>query len=54
MKIELTYTKRNGVQVELENTRPRLDDGELAAVIEDMIRTLQDMQLSLMPNNDHL
>jgi hypothetical protein len=32
----------------------RMDDIELAAIIEDVIRELQSMQLSLMPNNDHV
>lgn len=52
MKIEISYTKKNGVQVELENVKPKLDDIELASVIEDAISKLQNMQLSLMPNND--
>ena len=54
MKIEITYTKKKGVQIELIGVPKRMDDIELASIIEEAIHDLKSMQLSLMPNNDHV
>ena len=54
MKIEITYTKKKGVQIEFDKTMLRLSKVELASVIEEAIQELQSHQLSLMPNNDHM
>jgi hypothetical protein len=54
MKIEITYTKKIGAQIELDKAMLRLSKLELAAVLEEAIQELQNQQLSLMPNNDHL
>ena len=54
MKIEITHTPKKGVQVELLKVPKRMDGTEIAAVLEEVIKELQSMQLSLLPNNDHL
>jgi hypothetical protein len=54
MKIEITYTKKQGVQIEMLDVPKRMDEIELASIIEEAIQELQSMQLSLMPNNDHV
>ena len=54
MKIEITYTKKKGVQIEMLDVPKKMDDIELASIIEEAIQELQSMQLSLMPNSDHV
>lgn len=51
MKIEITYTKKDGVKVELLEVPKSMDGVEVASIIESAIQELQNMQLSLMPNN---
>ena len=53
MKIEITYTPKKGVQVTLYEQPKKMDDVEAAAIIEEAIQELRNLQLSMMPNNDH-
>lgn len=53
MKIEITYTSSKGVQVTLFEQPKGMDEVEVASVIEEAIQELRNLQLSLMPNNDH-
>lgn len=54
MKIEITYTKKNGVHVTLVDQPKKMGDDEFASIIEDAIQELRNMQLSMMANNDHV
>ena len=54
MKIEITYTKENGVHVTLVDQPKKMGDDEFASIIEDAIQELRNMQLSMMANNDHV
>jgi hypothetical protein len=54
MKIEITYTKKNGVHVTLVEQPKKMGDDEFSSIIEDAIQELRNMQLSMMANNDHV
>lgn len=54
MKIEITYTKRDGIQFELDKAALRLSKDDLACFLDEAIRELQNQLISLQPNNDHL
>ncbi len=53
MKMEITYTKKKGAEVKLIAVPKRMDDIELASIIEEVIVALQNMQTDLMPSMDH-
>lgn len=53
MKMEITYSRKDGIEIEFDKQMLKLDPVELASVIEEAIQVLQSHQLSLMPNSDH-
>lgn len=53
MKMEITYTKKKGTEIKLIAVPKRMDDIELASIIEEVIVALQNMQTDLMPSMDH-
>lgn len=54
MKIEITNSKKNGVQIDFDKPALRLSKDDLASFIDEAIRLLQSQLLSLQPNNDHV
>lgn len=53
MKIEITYTKKDGVQISLIDVPKSMDSVEVASIIEDAITELKGMQSDFMPSMDH-
>lgn len=54
MKIEITYTKKNGAVVNLIDVPKKMENVEIAAIIEEAIDALRGLQTNLLPSNDHL
>lgn len=54
MKIEITYSKKNGAEVNLIDVPKKMDSVEIAAIIEEAIDALRGLQTNLLPSMDHV